>query len=98
MFLHGGPGAGNLKGYHKMFDPDRYLIIYMDQRGCSQSRPLVNDYTDLGGNNTAALISDIESLRNHLGIEKWMNTGGSCFKADDDLTDNVIKNNFKTSA
>jgi proline iminopeptidase len=77
LFLHGGPGAGNLKGYRKMFDPDKYLIIYMDQRGCGQSRPLVYDYTGLTGNNTATLIKDIEDLRNHLGIEKWMVTGGS---------------------
>ena len=77
LFLHGGPGTGNLKGYRKMFDPEKYLIVYMDQRGCGQSRPLVNDYTDLTGNNTTTLINDIEELRNHLGIEKWMITGGS---------------------
>lgn len=77
LFLHGGPGAGNLKGYRKMFDPKKYLIIYMDQRGCGQSRPLVNDYRDLHGNNTFSLINDIEALRNHLEVEKWMITGGS---------------------
>lgn len=77
LFLHGGPGAGNLKGFRKMFDPDKYLIVYMDQRGCGQSRPLVHDFNDLTGNNTAALIRDIEKLRSHLKIEKWMITGGS---------------------
>jgi proline iminopeptidase len=77
LFLHGGPGGGNLKGYRKMFDPEKYLVIYMDQRGCGQSRPLAKDYRDLAGNNTSALIGDIEALRIHLGIEKWMITGGS---------------------
>jgi proline iminopeptidase len=77
LFLHGGPGAGNIKGFRKMFDPQKYLIIYMDQRGCGQSLPLVSDHADLTGNHTYALISDIEALRNHLGIEKWMITGGS---------------------
>lgn len=49
----------------------------MDQRGCGQSRPLVNDYRDLAGNNTYSLIDDIEALRSYLEIEKWMITGGS---------------------
>ncbi len=77
LFLHGGPGAGGIKGFRKMFDPEKFLIIYLDQRGCGQSRPTVNHPSLLEKNNTQELISDIEKLREHLKIEKWLITGGS---------------------
>lgn len=77
LFLHGGPGAGGIKGFRKMFDPEKFLIIYFDQRGCGQSRPLANHPSFLAKNNTQELISDIEKLREHLKIEKWLVTGGS---------------------
>jgi len=77
IFLHGGPGAGGLKGYRKMFDPEKYLILYLDQRGCGNSRPLAHESRDLSSNHTQALIGDIETLREHLGIKQWLVTGGS---------------------
>jgi len=79
IWLHGGPGSGlGRGGYRKLFDPDRYLIVGIDQRGCGRSRPLAIDARDsLGTNTTAALIDDIELLRGELGVERWLVSGGS---------------------
>ena len=76
LTLHGGPGGGLGSGYRKRFDPERYLIVGLDQRGCGRSRPLVTDPdANLDSNTTQALIADIEALREHLGIDQWMVTG-----------------------
>ena len=78
LYLHGGPGSGLQTGYRQHFDPERYLTVGFDQRGCGRSRPLVTDPDyDLGSNTTHALIADIEQLREHLGIERWLLTGMS---------------------
>lgn len=73
VFLHGGPGAGFDAIHRQFFDPKRYRIILLDQRGCGRSQP----HAELHGNDTAALISDLEFIRAHLGIEKWLVFGGS---------------------
>lgn len=76
LHLHGGPGSGTMTGYRRRFDPDRFLIVSFDQRGCGRSRPLVSEPdTDLSTNTTQAQIADIESLRSHLGVERWLVTG-----------------------
>ncbi len=76
LHLHGGPGSGTMAGYRRRFDPDRFLIVSFDQRGCGRSRPLVTDpAADLSRNTTPALIADIEALRAHLGVERWLVTG-----------------------
>lgn len=79
VFLHGGPGAGlGAGGYRRTFDPDRYLVVGLDQRGCGRSLPLVTDRLEaLQQNTTQALIADIEMLRRHLGFESWTVTGVS---------------------
>lgn len=71
--LHGGPGAGCSPGMRRFFDPDKYRIILFDQRGCGRSTP----HAELAENTTAHLVSDIEALRRHLGIERWQVFGGS---------------------
>jgi proline iminopeptidase len=73
VFLHGGPGGGIIPGYRRFFDPQHYRIILFDQRGCGQSTP----HASLVDNTTWHLVSDIEQLREHLGIENWMVFGGS---------------------
>ena len=73
VFLHGGPGGGSEPKQRRFFHPDRYRIVNFDQRGCGQSTP----YASLEDNTTWALVSDIEKLRQHLGIEKWQVFGGS---------------------
>lgn len=73
VFLHGGPGAG-LSTYHRrFFDPARYHIVLFDQRGCGKSTP----FAELTDNTTAHLVADIEAIREHLGIDRWVVFGGS---------------------
>ncbi len=73
IVIHGGPGGGSQPSYRRYFDPEKYDIIQFDQRGCGKSTP----YAELKDNNTQASVSDIEMLREHLGIEKWHVFGGS---------------------
>ncbi len=70
LYLHGGPGSGLRTGsYRQRFNPEKYLIIGIDQRGCGRSRPLVIDDLDqLHLNTTQTLIEDIETVRNHLRV------------------------------
>jgi proline iminopeptidase len=73
IFLHGGPGAG-LSPYHRrFFDPARYRIVLFDQRGAGRSTP----FADLTDNTTWHLVDDIEAIREHCGIERWVVFGGS---------------------
>ncbi len=73
VFLHGGPGAGTDRRARQFFDPLHYRIILFDQRGCGRSRPSAS----LVENTTWHLVADIERLRKHLGIERWLVFGGS---------------------
>jgi proline iminopeptidase len=73
LFLHGGPGVGILPGYRRFFDPEFYRIILPDQRGAGRSTP----HAELRKNTTWDLVEDIEKLRNHLGIDRWIVMGGS---------------------
>lgn len=73
LFLHGGPGAGIHPNHRRLFDPKHFRIVLFDQRGAGQSRP----HAELRENTTWDLVSDIEKLRKHLGISKWMVFGGS---------------------
>lgn len=73
IFLHGGPGSGTSPRDRTFFDPAVYRIILMDQRGAGKSTPPA----ELKENTTWHLVSDIEKLRNHLGIDKWVVFGGS---------------------
>ncbi len=73
VFLHGGPGAGTDARMRGFFDPKRYRIVLFDQRGCGKSRP----HASLIDNTTWHLVEDIERLREHLGIAKWLVFGGS---------------------
>jgi proline iminopeptidase len=73
IFLHGGPGSGTDGGHRCYFDPKIYRIVLMDQRGCGKSQP----HASLDDNTTWHLVEDIEVLRKHLQIEKWVVFGGS---------------------
>jgi proline iminopeptidase len=78
LVLHGGPGAPMSEGYRRQFDPDRWRIVYLDQRGCGRSRPLAHrDLASLTTNTTGQQIDDLELLRTHLGIDRWLVVGGS---------------------
>jgi len=73
VILHGGPG-GSI-GYSKRawYNPKEYCIIQFDQRGCGKSTPRLS----LENNTTTALIEDMEKLRKHLNVDKWVVAGGS---------------------
>jgi proline iminopeptidase len=73
VFLHGGPGGGTEAKHRRYFDPAVYRIVLFDQRGCGKSTP----FASLEANTTWDLVSDIETLRAHLGIERWQVFGGS---------------------
>ena len=73
LFLHGGPGAGAGAVHRRFFDPDFWRVVIFDQRGAGRSRPLGS----LENNSTADLVSDIETLRRHLGVERFLLFGGS---------------------
>ncbi|MEO1132212.1 MAG: prolyl aminopeptidase, partial [Cyanobacteria bacterium J06639_1] len=73
VFLHGGPGSGTFPHHRRYFDPDRYRIILFDQRGAGKSKPL----GCLTNNTTAHLVADLETIRQHLEIDRWVLFGGS---------------------
>ena len=73
LFLHGGPGSGATPAHRRFFDPAHYRIIIVDQRGAGRSLPpgAIED------NTTSNLVSDLEKLRNHIGVDRWLVFGGS---------------------
>ena len=73
VFLHGGPGGRSSPDHRRYFDPSFYRMVLYDQRGAGQSVPL----GELADNTTAHLVSDLERLRAHLGVERWLVFGGS---------------------
>ncbi|MDW8304263.1 MAG: prolyl aminopeptidase [Acidobacteriota bacterium] len=73
VFLHGGPGGGLIPIYRQFFDPKAFHVVLFDQRGSGRSTP----HAELRENTTWDLISDIETLREKFGIEKWYVFGGS---------------------
>ena len=73
VFIHGGPGARSMSIHHEFFDSNFWKAIFYDQRGCGKSKPSI----DIENNNTELLIEDLEKLRKHLKIDKWLLFGGS---------------------
>jgi proline iminopeptidase len=78
VVVHGGPGGGCGPGSRRYFHPERFRVVQFDQRGCGRSTPHASDpATDMSVNTTDHLIADMERLREHLGIERWLLYGGS---------------------
>lgn len=73
LFLHGGPGSSTKPDHRRYFDPAFYRIVLFDQRGCGRSEPA----GAIAANDTHSLVADIERLREHLGVERWVIFGGS---------------------
>jgi proline iminopeptidase len=71
--IHDGPGAACSPYIRRFFNPEKYLIVLHDQRGCGKSKP----NKELKDNNTNALIRDIEQLRLHLSLDEIILFGGS---------------------
>ncbi|MGL5859981.1 MAG: prolyl aminopeptidase [Phycicoccus sp.] len=78
VVLHGGPGSGATPWWRQFFDPRRYQVVLVDQRGCGRSRPSANeDVAALRHNTTAHLVADLEAVRDRLGIRRWLLFGAS---------------------
>jgi proline iminopeptidase len=78
LVVHGGPGSGCSTGPRRSFDPARYRAILFDQRGCGRSTPHASDpAADMSRNTTEHLLADMEQLRRHLGVDRWLLFGGS---------------------
>lgn len=78
LVLHGGPGSGCSRNMRRPFNPHAYRVILFDQRQCGRSIPHASDpSTDLSVNTTTHLLADIEVLRAHTGVERWLIFGGS---------------------
>ena len=78
VFVHGGPGGACSPYHRRFFNPQRYRIILFDQRGCGRSLPHASEPdADLSANTTWHLVADMEVLREHLGIDRWLVFGGS---------------------
>lgn len=73
LVLHGGPGGDIRPYYRRLLDPNRHRGVFFEQRGCGRSRP----FGELRENTTWRSVEDIEALREHLGVERWMVVGGS---------------------
>lgn len=73
LFIHGGPGAGCHPINRCYFDPEKFRIILLDQRGCGQSKP----HATLTNNTTQHLVEDIETIRKFLEIHHWHLCGSS---------------------
>jgi proline iminopeptidase len=78
VVLHGGPGQGSSPNMARAFDPARFRVVLFDQRGCGRSTPHASDpNTDMRFNTTHHLVADLDRLREHLGIDRWLVSGGS---------------------
>ena len=78
VLLHGGPGSGTSDRLPRLFDPARWRVITMDQRGSGGSHPHAgHDVTALRANTTTHLVADLERLRTHLGVQRWTVFGAS---------------------
>ena len=73
VFLHGGPGAGLIPDYRRFFDPEAYRVVLFEQRGAGRSTP----HASLDDNTTWHLVQDVETIREHFGIDQWLVFGGS---------------------
>lgn len=73
VFLHGGPGGGSLPHHRRFFDPNFWRVVLFDQRGAGRSTPVASTVD----NTTWALVADLEKLRAHLAIDRWVLFGGS---------------------
>ena len=73
VVLHGGPGSSAQTSMLDWFDLERQRVVLFDQRGAGLSTP----QGEIIHNDSMKLVSDIEMIRQHLQIERWMVVGGS---------------------
>ena len=73
IYLHGGPGDCINPRVRRLYNPKKYNIVMFDQRGCGKSKP----HCHTEKNTTQLLISDMEKIREWVGCDKWLVSGGS---------------------
>ena len=73
VVLHGGPGSGGSPLLRRVFDPARFRIVCIDQRGAGASQPRGG----ISNNRSEDLLDDMRQVRKRLGIERWLVSGGS---------------------
>ena len=73
IYIHGGPGSGISPLHRRFFDPSLFRVILFDQRGAGQSRP----FAETEANTTWTLVDDLERIRQHFAIDRWLVFGGS---------------------
>ncbi|MCP4354954.1 MAG: alpha/beta fold hydrolase [Proteobacteria bacterium] len=74
VVIHGGPGGYMSSSKRRLFNPKKYFMIHYDQRSCGKSKYSGNF---LENNTTDHLLDDLEKLRKHLNIPKWVIYGVS---------------------
>lgn len=78
LVVHGGPGSGCSDWHRRLFAPGQYRVVLFDQRNCGRSAPHASDpAVDLTCNTTWKLVADMEALRRHLQVDRWLVLGGS---------------------
>jgi proline iminopeptidase len=78
LIVHGGPGSGCRPAHRGTFDPEKFLTVLFDQRNCGRSKPHASDLAaDMSRNTTEHLLADMEQLREHLGVDRWLLEGAS---------------------
>lgn len=69
VYVHGGPGAGSYSfeklGGNRL--EDKLRMVYFDQRGSGRSASSKSRNYSM-----ARMVQDLEELRQHLGLEKWV--------------------------
>jgi len=73
LFVHGGPGGGCKEEAYRIFNPKKFDILLVDQRGAGSSKP----FASTKANTTDRLVEDFRKVLDHFGIKKTFLFGGS---------------------
>ena len=73
LFLHGGPGSGFSYADKIFFNPQKFKVLFFDQRGAAKSKP----FGCVERNTTQDLVEDIKKLLKHLNFSSFHVFGGS---------------------
>lgn len=72
LYVHGGPGSGCRDAARDLFDPDRHLAVFVDQRAAGRSTPHASEPgVDWSSIDMDHHVADLERVREHLGIDRW---------------------------
>jgi proline iminopeptidase len=73
VYLHGGPGSGCTPSARQNFDRQQLRAVLFDQRAAGRSTPhAAGEDVDWASIDMDHHVADIEQLRQHLGIDRWV--------------------------